>query len=98
MKPFTFIPALLVLLAPQLAAAQEERITSTRTTTTTNTVTMTIIRSVATSTTMESTVTPTPAATGSDPPTSNPAMVIAAPTGLPMMMAGGIAVLLGAVV
>ncbi|KAK2736159.1 hypothetical protein FQN55_001758 [Onygenales sp. PD_40] len=100
----TFFATLLLLLAPQLAAAQDEKITSTRTTTTTQTVTMTVIRSVTTSS-AESTPTPTdsPTTTAEATPsasptsTSNPAMVIA-PTGLPMVMAGGIAVLLGAVV
>ncbi|KKZ61541.1 hypothetical protein EMCG_03875 [[Emmonsia] crescens] len=100
MNILTFFSALLLLLATQLVSAQDSMSTSTRTTTTTNTVTVTIIRSVGTSTTAETTISPTsaPAATTTDvSPSSTPNVaVIGAPTALPMLMAGGFAVLLGA--
>ncbi|KLJ12715.1 hypothetical protein EMPG_12295 [Blastomyces silverae] len=100
MNILTFFSALLLVLATQLVAAQDDMVTSTRTTTTTNTVTVTIIRSVGTSTTADSTVMPTPTAavTTSDvSPSETPNNAfVAAPTALPMLMAGGLAVILGA--
>ncbi|EEQ85784.1 uncharacterized protein BDCG_09053 [Blastomyces dermatitidis ER-3] len=98
MNILTFFSTLLLLLATQLVAAQDDMVTSTRTTTITNTVTVTIIRSVGTSTTADSTITPTPtpAATTSDvSDSSTPNFAVAAPTALPMLMAGGLAVVLG---
>ncbi|EEH37035.1 hypothetical protein PAAG_07453 [Paracoccidioides lutzii Pb01] len=102
MNILTLFSALFLLLAPQLAFADDES-TTTRTTTITNTVTITVFRSAGSPTTAGNSTTSTPApnavvanTTNVFPLTTSNAALGVAPTALPMVMAGGFAVLLGA--